>query len=231
MTEIIPAILPRDFADLEEKVSRIAGAAPLVQVDVCDGKFTPHACWPYSRHDDNFEAIVGEEKGMPRWEDIDYEFDLMISNLEEEISNWIIAGSSRIVLHYESVADFPAALARIRTVVGYSRDSFLVPEIGVALNINTPNSVLDGIISEIDFVQFMGIKRIGFQGETMNEEVIEKISTFRKAHPEAIISVDGGVNRDTAPRLVAAGANRLVSGSAILNSESPADAIRELQNV
>jgi len=229
MTEIIPAILPRDFADLEEKVSRIVGAAPLVQVDICDGKFTPHACWPLSRYDDNYEAIVAEEKGMPRWEDVNYEFDLMISNPEEEVANWIVAGADRIVLHYESVADFPAALARIRKETGYRRDSFLVPEIGVAININTPNNVLDPIIGEIDFVQFMGIKRIGFQGETMSEEVIEKISKFRKAHPEAIISVDGGVNRDTAPRLIAAGANRLVSGSAILNSESPADAIRELQ--
>ena len=229
MTEIIPAILARDFADLEEKVSRIAGAAPLVQVDICDGKFTPHACWPYSRQDDNFEAIIGEEKGMPRWEDVDYEFDLMIANPEEEIHNWIIAGASRIVLHYESVADFPAALARIRAAVGYSRDSFLVPDIGVAININTPNSILEAILSEVDFVQFMGIKRIGFQGETMNDEVIEKISTFRAAHPESIISVDGGVNRDTAPLLIQAGANRLVSGSAILNSESPADEIRLLQ--
>lgn len=229
MTEVIPAILARDFADLEGKVSRVVGSAPLVQVDVCDGKFTPHACWPYSRQDNNFEAIVAEEKGMPRWEDVNYEFDLMIADPEEEISNWIIAGADRIVLHYESVADFPAILARIRTEIGYRRDSFLVPEIGVAININTQNSVLDAIISEIDFVQFMGIKRIGFQGETMDESVLEKISTFRAAYPDAIISVDGGVNLDTAPRLVDAGANRLVAGSAILHSESPADVIRELQ--
>ncbi len=229
MTEVIPAILARDFADLTEKISRISGITDIVQIDVCDGKMTPHACWPYSRQDDNFEAIISEEQGMPRWEDIDYEFDLMITNPEEEIHNWITVGAERIVLHYESVADFPAALARIRTAIGYRRDSFLVPEIGVAININTPNSVLDPLIGEIDFVQFMGIKRIGLQGESFDDAVLEKISTFRAAYPESIISVDGGVHADTAPLLVKAGANRLVSGSAILDSESPADAIRELQ--
>ncbi len=227
MLEVIPAILARDFTDLTAKVAHTAGFVAHVHLDVCDGKFTPHSCWPYSRHDDNFEKIIAEEEGLPRWEDVDYEIDLMIRNPEDEIHNWIIAGADRLIVHYESVPDFAATLAAIRKEIGYRRDSFL----GVALDLKTPVSAIEPLLAELDFVHFMSIKTIGFQGNPFAPEVLEKISTFRKAHPEAIISVDGGVSPDTAPELVAAGCNRLVSGSAILESDNPAEVIRQMQEI
>lgn len=61
--EIIPAILPRDFAELEDKASLVQGAVKTVQIDVCDGQFVPNATWPYKKHDDTFEKLLSEDFG------------------------------------------------------------------------------------------------------------------------------------------------------------------------
>jgi len=92
--------------------------------------------------------------------------------------------------------------------------------VGVALNIDTQNETLDRYLPKIDLVQFMGIARIGYQGEPFDERVIPKIKELREKHPETIISVDGGVGFETAPALIEAGVNRLVSGSEILEDEN-----------
>src|SRR3954470_14008050 len=101
--EIIPALLPKDFNEIEEKITMIVGLAPIVQIDICDGKFVQSTTWPYKRRDENFESIIREERGMPEWEEIDYEFDLMVKDpTEDEARQWLSAGAKRIVFHAES---------------------------------------------------------------------------------------------------------------------------------
>jgi len=63
--EIIPAVLPKDFTELEDKVSLVQGSVKTVQIDVCDGQFTPLATWPYKKTDDSFTKIVAQEEGLP----------------------------------------------------------------------------------------------------------------------------------------------------------------------
>ena len=110
----------------------------------------------------------------------------------------------------------------------YTRENV---EIGVALNTTTPIETIKPIISKVDFIQCMGIEKIGYQGEPFDERVLEQISELRKIYPELIISVDGSVNETTAPLLVKAGANRLVVGSAIMNSYDVRETIREFESL
>ncbi len=228
MIEIIPAIIPRDFDDLQEKLKRVRGISDVVQIDICDGKFVPSRSWPYGKHDVHFENMLSEEEGLPLWDDFDFEFDLMVANPEEETDNFVKIGGRRITVHVESVSDLGKFVDNFRQSYGDSKVSPVAPELGLAINPDTPNSVIEPFIERIDFVQFMAIKRIGYQGEPFDERVLEKIASLRAKAPDAIISVDGGVNFETAPRLIAAGANRLVSGSTIFNAVNPADAIRQL---
>ena len=228
--EIIPAVMPSSFADLREKLSRVVGAAPLVQIDVMDGKFVPSRSWPYGKHDDNFEKILAEEEGMPYWEEMEFEIDLMVSDVAEKIEEWIKTGAMRFILHVESLPDALATLKAIRDEYGYPRDSIFSPELGLAINPDTPNSALEPLLAEADFVQFMGISKIGYQGQPFDQRVIEKIRQFRAAHPDISISVDGGVSVETAGALAEAGANRLVSGSAVFGSSNIMQAIRELED-
>ncbi len=221
MIEIIPAIMPKDYEHLDEMMSLFVGVVPMVQLDIMDGKFVPARTWPYPK-DAHFDAIVAEEEGMPLWEDIDFEVDLMVENPEDVISQWVTAGAQRIIVHVESVSDFNA----IRDAIP---DGFI--ELGIALNTTTPLSSIEPYLDQVDFVQCMGIERIGFQGQPFDERVLDHVRALRAKYPELPISIDGSVNMDTARSLVDAGATRLVSGSAILEADDFVSAIAEMKNL
>lgn len=234
MSEIIPAIIPKSFPDLTEKLSLVTGLTPYVQIDVLDGKFTPEKSWPnIGAPDADFVKIIREEEEFPFWEEIDFEVDLMVADPESVLQAWISAGAKRIIPHYESFKDESAVLEFTQKFQDeYGGDgSFLALELGMALNIETPIDVLEDIIENIDFVQCMGIARIGYQGEPFDERVLDKIRDIRERYPELPISVDGGVSLETATDLIEAGANRLVAGSAIFGSEDIADTIEEFENL
>ena len=240
MTEIIPAILPEYIDDLREKLSLISGIVPLAQIDVCDGKFTPTKTWPYKKGiDETFLRIVGQEEGFPFWDSIDFEVDLMVKHPENIIDDWIATGAKRIIIHIESTPNPLSLFQKIRQEYGTSSDSSYGVEVGAALNINTPNEEVYDLLNEIDdkgapsvdFVQFMGIENIGYQGEPFDERVFEKVRELREKFPDTIISVDGGVSQDNATELIEAGANRLVSGSAIFESGDIAGTIEVFQNL
>ncbi|OHA16935.1 MAG: hypothetical protein A3C79_01255 [Candidatus Taylorbacteria bacterium RIFCSPHIGHO2_02_FULL_45_28] len=212
-TEIIPAILPKDFAELEEKIGLVKDVVKTVQIDVCDGQFTPEPSWPYRKHDDFFDKLVREDEGFPGWEKLDFEIDLMVNRPEERIEDWVKAGATRIILHMESTGDVGAAIKALQDLV----------EVGLALNIDTPisgigNPKLGITEGDIQFIQLMGIDQIGFQGQEFDEKVTDKIKEVKKMCHNYPISIDGGVSLDNAKQLMEAGADRLVVGSAIFES-------------
>lgn len=219
--EIIPAILPMQFSELEEHLELIKGFAKTVQIDVCDGQFTPSASWPYRKHDENFDAIAKEERGMPEWESFNFEIDLMANRPEERVDEWVSAGATRIIVHAESRGNVKGAIENLKGRA----------EVGLALNIETNIEVIKEYKDDIQFVQCMGIDQIGFQGQKFDLQVIEQIKAIRATYPEMIISVDGGVSLENARDLLEAGANRLVVGSAIFESDNAIDAIQNFKAV
>lgn len=206
--EIIPAILPKDFDEIVEKVSLVKSLAKTVQIDICDGRFVQSMTWPYENNNGEFEKIVNEDEGMPEWQYIDYEFDLMVNNPEEIVDKWVLAGASRIVLHAEVKGDIKKAIEILKDRV----------EIGLALNVETPIEEI-GKYGEIDFIQLMGIDNVGFQGQEFDIGVIEKVKEVKKSYPNYPVSMDGGVSLDNALQLIQAGVNRLVIGSNIFESK------------
>jgi ribulose-phosphate 3-epimerase len=239
MIEIIPAILPKDLDDLRDKMNSLNGQAPLVQIDVCDGRFVPSKTWPYCKGGmEEFDKIINEEEGFPFWETLDLEIDLMVRNPEEVVEGWIKAGAKRLILHIESASNIMDTIKKLRTDYGTASNESFGLELGISLDIRTPNEDIYDLLKEvdeegnpiIDFVQFMGILNVGFQGQELDEQVLEKISDLRNEFPNIHISVDGGVNFDNAADLISAGATRLVSGSAILESGDITGAIYNLAN-
>ncbi len=227
MTEIIPAIMPKDLRDLEQTVARVRGAARWVQIDVMDGKFVSAVDWPFPDMRRAALAILSEEEGLPYWDDINYEFDLMIKNPEKYAEDFVRLGGGRIIFHYES-ADKDKIWEAVRKVQDMNT------EVAIAIDTVTPNDALDEFLTDerpVDFVQLMGIAQIGYQGQSFDERVIPKTKALRAKYPDIMISIDGGVNFDSAPLLIDAGANRLVAGSVILKSENPRDTIRELEKI
>ena len=229
MTEVIPAILVDDFIELKEKLSQVVGLAKTVQIDICDGKFVKSTSWPIgSKNIDSVESILNEEDGLPFWDSVDFEFDLMVRNAHTQFDFFIKLGAKRIIFHLEAEGDLDRFNEFLEAIDMYTRENV---DIGVAINTNTDINNLKNIIQNIDFVQCMGIEKIGYQGEPFDVRVLNQIKTLREIYPELIISVDGSVNETTAPKLVEAGANRLVVGSAFMNSYDVRATIKELENL
>ena len=220
--EIIPAILPKNFREIEEKIELITGLSPLVQVDICDGKFVPSITWPYWKQDENFESILREERGMPEWEQINYEFDLMIDNpTVDDARKWLSAGAERIVLHHESSKDLTPVLDVLKGLV----------EIGIAISQTANVEDLNKYVDKIKFVQLMGIRKAGFQGQKFEPSTVDKVKEVKAAFPELKVQVDGGVTLETAPLLQHAGVDRLVVGSAIFHSENIVDTYEDFKAI
>lgn len=219
--EIIPAILPRDFNEIEDKIGLIRGLAKTVQIDVCDGQFTPVASWPYRKHDDDFEKLIHEQEGFPGWEDEDFEIDLMANRPEELVEDWVTSGAARIIIHVEAKGDIEKALVILEGRV----------DVGLALNEETLLNAIEKHRERINFIQLMGIDRIGFQHQPYDDKVLGRIKEARIMYPGMPISIDGGVSLETAPQLIAAGADRLVVGSAIFDSDNPTEALEQLKRI
>jgi ribulose-phosphate 3-epimerase len=166
---------------------------------------------------------------------VNFEVDLMISEPEKVVKKWIEAGAKRLIIHIESTSKMGEIIQIVRTHPNQPGADGQV-EIGIALDIDTPNDILDewtcndcSSFARADFIQFMGIAKIGYQGQSFDEKVLEKISTLREKYPNAIISVDGAVDSETSPLLIKAGANRLAVGSAVFKNGDVGENIERLR--
>ncbi|MEX2052166.1 MAG: hypothetical protein WD991_00530 [Candidatus Paceibacterota bacterium] len=239
MNEVIPAILPKNYEDLKNKVALVRGVVPIVQVDICDGVFVPTMSWPFyspssekgisnSNLDAHFVSIMNEQEGMPFWEDVDFELDLLVHDAVKNFDIYTKLGPKRIIFHLEAVGDLSDFREFLEGIDMYVRDSI---QIGVAINPSTPNEDLYQFAKIADFVQFMGNDEIGQQGIELDERVYEKVKDIREKYPDLPIAVDIGVNEDTAPRLLQNGVTKIVAGSAIFNTDDIIGTIDRLRNI
>ena len=129
---------------------------------------------------------------------------------------------------YEAFPNFEEFKNFLEGIDPYIRDSF---GIGVAINVSSSIEKIFPLITLLDFVQVMGIERIGFQGEGFSDRSLEYIKILREKYPDLVISVDGGVNLETGKMAIEAGATRLVAGSAIFSADDIIGAIDDFQNL
>ena len=232
MAIIVPAVLPSSHKELEEELtlfSRIHSVSR-VQIDVVDGLFASPASWPYNAHDE-LEAMVKKGEMLPHLDRIAYEIDLMCLDAERASETWLAFGASRLTFHVEGTTNLPKLLAYSKKRYGTGG---LVPGLvsfGCALNIESDTSLVEQCIGEIEYVQFMGIARIGRQGQPFDKRVFEKIKTFRAQHPEITLQVDGGVSLENAKELLALGVSNLIVGSAIVRAKNPSAVIEKFKSL
>lgn len=226
MIEIIPAVLPSSFDDLTTHLERVHTAGGMVQVDVVDGIFANTKTWPY-RDSHTFEKIVAQESGLPFWDELDFQFDLMVQAPSAVVMSYVHAGASQIVLHIESLGVESAlhALAEIRG----EGEAFAVRS-GIAVPPTLSMEALEPFEALFDFIQVMGIEHVGKQGEPLDKHALYLVERLRKRYPQVPIQVDGGVKKENAKALALAGATRLVVGSAIFGEDDALRALQEIQD-
>ncbi len=229
--KVIPAILPKTFQEIEEKVAVVAALVPWIQIDAADGIFVPNKTWPYTGDSDgHFARIIGQEEGFPGWEDTSFEVDLMVSNPAFEADKWIAAGAARIIVHIKSIS-----LDQFEILAKNIKEKGIELMLGVEMDVSLadlhPYIVAAEDNGGLDGIQCMGIDREGFQHEEFDPKVLKKIEEIRAEYPTVIISVDGGVSLENAASLHAAGVTKLVCGSAIFDADSPEQVMREIEDI
>jgi ribulose-phosphate 3-epimerase len=231
MLEIIPSILEKNYEGMKNKIALVRGIVSIVQIDLCDGIYVPSKTWPFATgggDDEHFQKILREEEGMPFWEDIDFELDLMVADAVSNFDLYIKLGPKKIIFHLEAVGNLEEFKHFLEGMDVYIRDMI---EIGVAINPATPVEQIFPLVNLVDFVQIMGNDKTGYQGMSLNTQVYEKIKTLREKYPDLPIAVDIGVDETTAPLLAEAGATKLVTGSMIFKSEDIRETISGLENL
>ncbi len=226
MSVVVPAVLATSKRGFEENLTRIF-KMPLisrVQIDVVDGSFAVPASWPYTVPGE-LQAMVTRAELLPKLDRIAYEIDLMCLDADRASEAWLALGATRLTFHAEGIIDLPRFLASARRRYGG------IISFGLALNMASDLALIESALGEIDYVQFMGIARIGRQGQPFDRRVIERVRTFHGRYPELPIQVDGGVSFENARDLLALGVSNLVIGSALSRASDPADAIDAIERL
>ena len=212
--KISPSILSADFGRLGEQVAEASGAgADYIHVDIMDGHFVP-----------NLTAGPIIVSGVRPWTDLPLDVHLMIEEPDRLIPDFAKAGANILTVH-------PEACPHLHRVIYQIKE--LGARAGVSLNPGTPTSALEPVIGDVDLVLVMTVNP-GFGGQKYIHSVTRKIAKVREmlddAGSGAELEVDGGINAETAPIAVEAGARVLVAGSAVFNErESVAGAIARLR--
>ena len=208
MIEIVPSILSADFTRLGEQVKEAdAAGARRIQIDVMDGHFVPNI---------TMGPLVVE--AVRRSTQATLEAHLMITNPQDYIEAFAQAGADVIIVHQE-------VCPHLHRVVKQIKDAG--KQAGVAINPSTPVLMLQDMLSFLDLVLVMTINP-GFGGQKFIPETLTKIAQVRQliTHRQLTcdVEVDGGINEETIPQVVQAGANLLVAGSAVYNHEESVEA-------
>lgn len=233
MSLVVPAVLPSSLEELKEKLALFARISSVnrIQIDAVDGRFVGPASWPYNAPTE-LEDMVKRGEMLPRLDCLEYEIDLMSLDAEEVAASWLALGATRLTFHAETATDLPRLLASARKRYG-GGDGFAsgLISFGLAINIASDLALLEPCLGEIEYVQFMGIARIGRQGQPFDRRVLEKVRMFRSRHPELPVQVDGGISLPSARQLIALGVTNLVVGSGILKASNPAAALTAFEDL
>tara|TARA_B100000131_G_scaffold218503_1_gene210038 strand:- start:27 stop:686 length:660 start_codon:yes stop_codon:yes gene_type:complete len=202
--QISPSILSADFSQLGDEIKKLeGGGADLIHVDVMDGHFVPN-------------LTIGPPviKALRKYTDLPFDVHLMISPVHKYIEDYSDAGADIITIHPEATDDLEASLKLIKK---------LNKKVGVSLNPDTKIQAIENNLNEIDLILVMSVFP-GFGGQKFMSEVIpkiEKLSEIKKENNFAYdIEVDGGINFSNSKKVLAAGANILVSGTTVFKENN-----------
>lgn len=214
MTQVSPSILAADFANLERACRKVVSDQnPMLHFDVMDGVFVPNISI-------GLPVLQSLKKAIP---EAVYDVHLMIVEPLRYVEQFVKAGADYVTFHTEAGSDVAKTAAAIRA---------LGAKAGLSLRPGTPVEELFPHLAAVDMVLVMSVEP-GFGGQAFMPEAVERIAALRaeaqRQNVPILIEVDGGIDEETGPACVRAGANILVAGSAVFGAPSPQEVVDRLR--
>ena len=202
--KISPSILSCDFSEIGSEIEKLNNSgADLIHIDVMDGHFVPNLTFG--------PPVISKIRKCSK---LPFDVHLMISPVEKYIQDYANAGADIITFHPEATDNIQRTINVIKSCK---------KKVGISLNPETPSTVIENYLKEIDLILIMSVNP-GFAGQKFIPEVLEKVKFFRsKIENENLnidIEIDGGIDFETAPLAIKAGANILVSGTTIFKGKN-----------
>ncbi|MES2985616.1 MAG: hypothetical protein V4686_00640 [Patescibacteria group bacterium] len=220
MATILPGILESSFDDIQSAVESVASSVKKVHVDICDGVFVQSKTWPYShiktgRVEENYhiQKLQTEDMGLPLWERIEYQFDLMIKDPWRTLQLWAQAGATSVVIHPSSIDGTDKVQQSISIAQSLLMDvyiSYTYDEWKAAENVSEILTT-SGVVG----IQCMTIKHIGVQGQDFDERWDGELASIKETYPNLLIQLDGGIDEDVTKNINITPVDSFVIGSAI----------------
>ncbi len=212
---VAPSLLAADFTNLASEIALVnQSKADWLHLDVMDGKFVPNISFGF--------PIVRAAKTLCNKP---LDVHLMIVEPEKYIKRFQEVGAAVITVHYEACPHLHRTIAQIKESGAKA---------GVALNPHTPVGVLENVLEEVDLILLMSVNP-GFGGQKFIYNTIPKIRQLKNMlivkNVNPYIEIDGGVGLQNAEKLLQAGANILVAGSAVFKAKNPSDTISRLKSI
>ncbi len=206
---ISPSILTLDFSNIQTQCAKLQrDGADWIHLDVMDGIFVPNSTFDWQLVSQVKQAVT-----------IPLDVHLMVVDPINVVDNYAKAGADIITFHLESTKDV------IATINAIKKSSC---KVGISIKPGTPVAEIEPYLPLIDMVLVMSVEP-GFGGQKFMPCAVERIAQIRALNHDILIQVDGGINPQTAPWVKKAGANVLVAGSAIVNTDNWEKAISNLR--
>lgn len=209
MVDVIPGILETEFEEIKRKVAKVAPYAGWVQIDLADGVLVDNKTFA--------DPAPFAGLAVPPYR----ELHMMVEDPAERVDDWVEAGFTRFIAQIEGIGE-PETF--IEAVNLHSL------EVGLALDLDTPVSLVDNYLNMLDVVLLMGVQA-GYSGQDFSPIVLEKIREIREIDEMIQVAVDGGINESTGRMCADAGATRLVSTSFVFGSEEIGEAVKRLSEI
>jgi len=205
---IIPAILETDFSEIKKKVAELEQETSIFQIDVADGKLVDGKTFLDISKLDEIET------------EATFEVDLMVENPQNYVKERILS-VFKISANIKAMENIPEFIQKAKAL------DYVV---GISINLDTPIELIEPLLGNLDYVQFMDIVA-GGQGRKFDQKVITKIKEFKERHPYIEIQVDGGIHEQELEEIKNLGIKNYVVGSGIFNTENPVEVYKKFKEI